>query len=155
MANSNKSLGLLVLNIAMAIFLIVSGILTLQLDSSFLGQIQASFSGNEVASAVYSIFKGDLRNLANPIIIILGICEIIAGAFIILNMFVDTGNIKSIFLLVIMIVWIVVIVLVDVLGKNGICGDAFKSTKNVLAFFKSLSAHLMVLGAILSVSKKN
>ena len=36
MANSNKSLGLLVLNIAMAIFLIVSGILTLQLDSSFL-----------------------------------------------------------------------------------------------------------------------
>lgn len=147
MAVSQFSLSKLVLKIALAAFLIVTGIMTLQLDSGFLGKLQAGFSGNELANAVHGFLKGDAATL---VIVALGILELLAGVFLIAGFFVDTKGFNGLVLLIIMALWIVVIVLVDIVGKGGLLDGAFKSTGTFLSFLKVLSAHLLVLGAILS-----
>lgn len=141
----------IILHLAVSLFLIVSGIMTVQLDGGFLGSLQAGISGNEIASAVRHIFSGDLANL---LIIILGICELIAGVFLLLNFFMNTGKLSNLFVLIILIVWIVVIVLVDILGNGGLLGGAFSSLGSFLGFLKSFSGHLLVLAALMYVWKK-
>ncbi len=137
----------LVLKIALAVFLIVMGIMSLQLDSGFIGKLQAGFSGNELATAVHGFMKGDV---ANVVIVLLGILELLSGLFLILDFFMDTKSFNKLALLIILILWIVVIILVDVVGKGGLLDGAFKSAGTLLSFLKVLSAHLLVLGAILS-----
>jgi len=150
MATSKSSLSHLVLKIALAAFLIVMGIMTLQLDSGFMGKLQAGFSGNELATAVHGFLKGDMATL---VIVILGILELASGVFLILDFFMDTKRFNSLALMVIMILWIVVIVLVDIVGKGGLLDGAFKSLATFLSFLKVLSAHLLVLGAILAAKE--
>ncbi|MFI3257192.1 MAG: hypothetical protein R3Y36_02715, partial [Spirochaetales bacterium] len=119
---TQKNLPLIVLQLAVALFLVASGILTVQLDGGFWGKLQAGISGNEIATAVYSFFDGDM---ANVVIMFLGICEIIAGAFLLINFFVNTGKITNLFVLIIMCLWILVIFLVDIAGKGGLLNGAF------------------------------
>ena len=151
MSKSKLAISGILLQLAVALFLIVSGILTVQLDGGFFGKLQAGFAGNEIASAVHSLFKGDLANI---LIIVLGICELIAGVFLFLNFFMNTGKLTNTFVFIILIVWIVVIVLVDVIGNGGLLGGAFGSLGAFLSFLKSLSGHLLVLAALLYVWKK-
>ncbi len=151
MAKSKRVISPILIQLAVALFLIVSGILTVQLDGGFLGRLQAGFSGNEVAIAVHSLFDGDF---ANFIVIVLGLCEIIAGVFLFLNFFINTGKITNLFVFIIIIVWVVIVVLVDVFGGGGLLDGAFESLNTFLAFLKSLSSHLLVLGALLLVWKR-
>lgn len=150
MALEKSSLSALVLRIALAGFLIVAGILTLQLEGGLLGKLQAGFAGNEIASAIYSITKGDLANI---LIILMGILQLGAGVFLILGFFINVASINKIALFIILILWLVVIVLVDVIGKGGLLDGAFKNMNTFLAFLKVFSAHMLVLGAILSVKE--
>lgn len=146
MTVSRISAANIVLRVALSLFLIVTGILTLQLDSGFAGRLQAGFGGNEIANAIHSLFKGDL---ATFIIILFGVLELIAGIFLLLGFFVNVGNVNKVVLLAILIMWIVVIVLVDILGRGGLLDGAFKNMASFLSFLKIFSAHLLVLGAIL------
>ena len=113
----SMGLGLVLIQIALGLFFIASGIMTLQLEGGFLGRIQAGFGGNEVATAVYSILNG---NVANIVIIAIGVCELLAGIFLILRFFMGVGKLADVVLIVIMVVWIVVIVLTDILGNGGL-----------------------------------
>ncbi len=151
MSVSKRSVSTIVLQLAVALFLIVSGLLTVQLEQGLLGQLQAGFTGNEIASAVHSLFDGESANI---LIIVLGVCELIAGVFLLLNFFINTGKITNFFILIILVVWIVVIVLVDILGNGGLLDGAFESLNTFLRFLKSFSSHLLVLGALLVVWKK-
>lgn len=151
MAVSKKTLGGIVLQLALALFLLVSGILTLQLDGGFFGKLQAGVNGNEVASAVHGFLKGDPANI---VIIAVGICELIAGIFLLANFFVDTGKVTNTFVFIIIIMWIAVIALIDVMGKGGLLHGAFNSAGAFLSFLKSLSAHLLVLGSLFTVWKR-
>lgn len=144
---TKQSISSLVLRIALACFLIATGILTLQLDSGFFGKLQAGFAGNELATAVHSLFKGDM---ANMLIVLLGILELVAGIFLIVGLFVTVGHFNKIALVAILILWVAVIILVDILGKGGLMDGAFKNLGTFLSFLKVLSAHLLVLGAILA-----
>ena len=139
MANSKKdfSLGLLLLQIALAAFFIVSGIVTLQ-----------GGKGDECVVAIRTVFKNS-KDLANLLCVVMGVIEVLCGALLALKIFVPVAtNVNSILMFIILIVWIVAIVLIDVLGKgglvNGFGGD-------FIAFLKVLSQHLLVLGAILLV----
>ena len=151
MAVSKRTLGGIVLQLALSLFLIVSGIVTLQLDGGFFGKIQAGVNGNELASAVYGFLKGDP---ATVVIIVLGICELIAGIFLLANFFVDTGRITNTFVFIIIVMWLLVIALVDVMGRGGLLHGALASVGAFLTFLKSLSAHLLVLGALFTVWKR-
>ena len=90
------------------------------------------------------------------VVIIVGICEIAAGVLVLLNFFLPIGfaKLKNLFMWIVFAIWCVVLVLVDVLGNNGIVGDAFKNGTHVLLWLKSLSSHLLILGAIL-IAKSN
>ena len=147
---SSTGFGVVLVQIALGLFFIASGILTLQLDSGFLGRIQAGFGGNEVATAVYSILNG---NVATIVIIAIGICEVLAGIFLILRFFMAVGKLADIVLIIIMIVWIAVIILVDILGNGGLLKGALNSFGSIISFLKVLSAHLLVLGGILIVKR--
>ena len=147
---SSTGFGVVLIQIALGLFFIASGILTLQLDSGFLGRLQAGFGGNEVATAVYSILNG---NVANIVIIAIGICEVLAGIFLILRFFMGVGKLADIVLIIIMIVWIAVIILVDILGNGGFLKGALNSFGSIISFLKVLSAHLLVLGGILIVKR--
>ncbi len=147
---SSTGFGVVLVQIALGLFFIASGILTLQLDSGFLGRIQAGFGGNEVATAVYSILKGDVANI---VIIAIGVCEILAGLFLILRFFMGVGVLADVVLIIIMIVWIAVIILIDILGNGGLLKGALDSFASILSFLKVFSAHLLVLGGILIVKR--
>ena len=150
MSVSKKTLGGIVLQLALALLLIVSGILTLQLNGSFWGKLQVGISGNEVVSAVRSLLKGDP---ANVVIIVLGVCELIAGIFLLANFFVETGKISNTFIFVIIIMWLIIVALTDVMGQGGLLHGAFSSVGACLSFLKNLSGHLLVLGALFTVWK--
>ena len=147
---SSTGFGVVLLQIALGLFFIASGILTLQLDSGFLGRLQAGFGGNEVATAVYSILNGDVANI---VIIAIGICEVLAGIFLILRFFMGVGKLADIVLIIIMVVWIAVIILVDILGNGGLLKGALNSFGSIISFLKVFSAHLLVLGGILIVKR--
>ncbi|MBP3416323.1 MAG: hypothetical protein IKK79_01785 [Spirochaetaceae bacterium] len=146
----SMGLGLVLIQIALGLFFIASGIMTLQLEGGFLGRIQAGFGGNEVATAVYSILNG---NVANIVIIAIGVCELLAGIFLILRFFMGVGKLADVVLIVIMVVWIVVIVLTDILGNGGLLKGALSSFGSIISFLKVISSHLLVLGGILLVKR--
>ncbi len=162
MSLSKKSIGLFITQIAIAILLIVMGIATVQLNSSgsgiagldnFVGSARASVSGNEIASAVYSLL-GRSSTLAKPIILILGICEILGGVFLCVDLFVSTGKLQNLFILIIVIMWCVVIVLVDFLGNAGITNVNWQSASAILSYLRGLASHLLILGAMFTVMGK-
>ncbi len=144
---TKRTLSQLVLRIALALFLVTTGILTLQLDRGFLGRLQAGFGGNEIATAVHSIFKGDVASL---MIMLLGVLVLVAGVFLLIGLFINVGNFNRIALFFVLAVWVVVIILVDIIGKGGLLSGALESTAKILSFLKVFSAHLLVLGAILN-----
>ncbi len=143
-------LGVALVQIALGLFLIASGIMTLQLEGGFLGRLQAGFGGNEVATAVYGILDGDIANI---VIMAVGVCELLAGIFLILRFFMGVGKLADIVLVVIMIVWIVVIVLIDILGSGGLLKGALSSFGSIITFLKVFSSHLLVLGGLLVVKR--
>ena len=142
--------GVFLVQLALGLFFIASGIMTLQLEGGFMGRLQAGFGGNEVATAVYSILNGDVANI---VIIAVGVCELLAGLFLILRFFMGVGKLADIVLIIIMIVWIVVIVLTDILGSGGLLKGALSSFGSIITFLKVFSSRLLVLGGILIVKR--
>ena len=129
MKSGKKSLGTLVLQIALGLFLLTFGILTLQLDSGFFGKLSALVTGNEVAIAVNSFIKGDAATI---VIILLGVCELVAGVGLLLDLFVSMGKLANIFNLIVLVAWIAVIIVIDIMGPGGLAKGAFKSLETLM-----------------------
>ena len=135
MGKTQKSIGTLILQIALGLLFIVAGIWTLQ-----------GGKGDEMAAAFYSIFDNDV---ARVISIIFAIIEMIAGVFLILRLFVVLATqLDSLLLVIIMIVWIAAIVLMDFIGYDGLFHN-FDS--GFLPWLNRFARHLLVLGAVLKV----
>ena len=138
-----RTVGLVVLQIALAFFLIVAGILGLIRSSA--GEL------GQAISLLDAVFKS--RTITTVIIITLAVSELIAGVFLIVEFFSGEIRLTNIILVVFMILWIVNIVLIDIIGS--INGNIFTSTMSVLNYLSQLSRHLMILGAIIAVKDKS
>lgn len=135
---TKRSFGTILLQIALGLMFIVGGIWNLQNGRN----------GDEIASAIRSIFDGNIENI---LIIVMAIIELILGVFLLLRLFVNLGtSLDSILMLIVMIIWIVFMVLVDVLGNNGIL-EVLRKGKNFLNFLYTFASHLIILGAIIKV----
>lgn len=135
MEKNTRTVGTIILQIALGLLFVVSGIWTLQ-----------GGKGDEIASAIYSIFKGDVAHVC---CIIFGIIEIIAGVFCLLRLFVFINtNLDTLLIYIIMICWIVAIVMIDFVGNNGLFNNL---NSGFLAFLNRFARHLLVLGAIIKV----
>ncbi len=129
---NNFSLGRLLLQIAVGAMLTVAGIWALQ------------GGGDEgIAAIKYLIGARDFEKI---LCIVFGIIELIAGVFLILQLFIGDkiGSLSKVLTLIIIIVWIIAIVLIDFLGGNGL----FKQN-NFLKWLYNFAYHLIVLGALL------
>ena len=129
---NNFSIGRLLLQIAIGAMLTVAGIWALQ------------GGGDEgIAAIKYLIGARDFERI---LCIVFGIIELIAGVFLILELFIGDkiGALGKVLTLIIIIVWIIAIVLIDFLGNHGL----FKQN-NFLNWLYNFAYHLIVLGALL------
>lgn len=137
MKTERKSISSLILQIALGLLFLVSGIWSLQ-----------SGNGDEIAGAIRSIFDGDIEKV---LVVVFAIIEIITGVFLLLRIFVFLGtNLDKLFMLIIMICWIVCIVMTDFIGSNGLLNNL---NSNFLNFLNRFANHLLILGAIIKVSE--
>lgn len=138
-----RGLGLIVIQVAVALFLLVSGVSGL-LNSS---------AGDLAAVVVFlnGLFKSS--SIATILIIVLSVCEIIAGFFLLAELFTTDLRITDMILFIFIILWIINIVLVDFIGPID-SGSIFKDVNSVLRYLSTLSSHLMVLGALIMVTRK-
>jgi hypothetical protein len=138
-----RSIGIIVLQIAVALFLLVSGISGLLKSSA--GDL----------APVIEFLKTAFTNasVATMIVIVLSVCEIVAGCFLLGELLTTDLRITDIILVVIIVLWIANIALVDFITPiSG--GHAFRSLSGILKYLSTLSSHLMVLGALILVTKK-
>ncbi len=137
-----RSAGITTLQVALAFYLIVAGILGLmRSNAGELGQVIALLNGLFNSSTITTI-----------VIITLAIAELIAGVFLIVEFFSGEIRLTSVILIIFIVLWIVNIVLIDVLGV--VRGNYFRSTGTVLSYLSQLSGHLMILGALIAVKQK-
>jgi len=133
----NKSIGLVLLNFAVAIYLLATGVLGLT-GRKF-------FPDGEIRRAVTALFKGDV---AEMLIVVLAILSIAAGAFILIKFFGISIPITELILMVLAIVWVVFIIMIDIVYPlNG------KGT-NFIDWLRSLGAHLMALAGIMLATER-
>jgi hypothetical protein len=126
----NKSIGVFVLNIATALYLLATGIIDISGGRWF--------KGGEIRTAVNSIFRGDAAKIVT---IILAVIAIVAGVLILLRLFEIAVPSAELILIILAIVWIVFIILVDF-------SPLFKGKLEFIDFLRNIGAHLMVLGGI-------
>lgn len=128
MGNSakSKSIGRLILQLALACLLVVGGILALQGEGDF------------GAAAL----KDMLGNWAG---VIFGVLELVAGVLLLLECFVGDkfGAFDNILGWVIMIVWAIAIVVGDIFNGN---------FKQFLPWLYGFAGHIIVLGALWSLN---
>lgn len=135
MERNDKTIGTIILQIALGLLFIVSGIWILQ-----------GARGDEIATAIYSIFDNDV---AKVLCIVFGIIEIIAGTFLLLRLFVFLNtNLDALLMIIIMICWIVAIVVIDFVGSDSLFNNF---DRGFLPFLNRFAKHLLVLGAIIKV----
>lgn len=135
MERNDRTIGTILLQIALGILFIVSGIWTLQGNR-----------GDEIATALYSIFSKDAASI---MCIVFGVIEIVAGTFLLLRLFAFLNtNLDSFLMLIIMICWLAAIIIIDFIGN----GSIFKNlNRNFLPVINRFARHLLILGAIIKV----
>lgn len=137
MKKSSVSIGLLLMNFAVALYLFATGIMGLaekSIKNAFEGKL-----GGEIRQAVGALFKGDFADI---LVITLAILAIVAGVLVLLKLFKVNIPIMEILLIVLAIVWIVFITLFDVIYP-------IKEKVNFIVWMKGFGAHLMVFAAII------
>jgi len=131
-------LGYFLLNIAVSLYLFANGIL---------GINNKWFNKGDFYKMVSTIFgSGDFTKVLT---VVLSVCAIVAGVFLLLSIFKNDIAITELILLVFIILWVIFIVIVDVIHPL-----SSKIKEDSLSYLLHLSAHLMVLGALISSTKR-
>lgn len=133
---SGASVGRLILQLALGAMLAVAGIWAFQ------------GGGDAASDAIKSIFGDDVGNILR---IVFGVIELLAGVFLILELFMGDqfGKLDNILMLIVMIVWIVAIVLMDFVGNGGLFNGG---AKDFLKWLYTFAGHLIVLGAMITLN---
>lgn len=132
---THYSFGRILLQIALGAMLAVSGIWALQ------------GGGDAGAVALRNILENS--TIETIICISYGVIELLTGIFLILKLFIGDrfGVFGNVIMIITMIVWIIAIILIDFIGKNGILNHS--GSFNFLRWIYDFSYHLIVLGAII------
>ena len=135
-------IGAILLNVSVALYLFANGILGITKESTIF-----SPRGGEFGKMVQTIFgRGDFSDVLT---IVLGVCAIAAGVFLLLALFQIEVPITDLILLVFICVWVVFIVIVDIVNPL--------QNNNKISFLQYLlqiAPHLMVLGALVNSTKR-
>jgi hypothetical protein len=134
----DRSIGFFFLHISVALYLLMNGIL------EFRGE------KNEMTRIINALFGQG--NLALAFIVFFSLCAVVAGIFLVFEIFQMEINFTGILLLVFLAVWGLYIIFTDIINPIFL-GYSFFSQRNVLLYLRGLSVHLMVCGGILTAIK--
>jgi hypothetical protein len=135
------SIGSLLMNIAIACYLIATGILGLG-DAKLFSRFDP-----EVRQAVTALFgKGDFTNV---IVVIISILAIAAGVFILMRLFDFSFPSIDLILIILAIVWVVFIIMIDIVAPIN-----SKQDFNFVNWLRIFAPHLMVLAGLVSATGK-
>lgn len=134
MAKTQYSFGKLLLQIALGAMLVVGGIWAL------------TGGGDFGCVALKAIFAGEMLKIIR---IVFGVVELLAGVFLIIELFAGDifGKLDNVLMIIIWIVWIVAIVLSDFLAAGGLFKSGFS-----WSWLYNFASHLIVLGAMLALN---
>ena len=130
--SSKRGLGVLLTQLALALYLLLTGLFTLGLGGSR--------GSSQIGAAVHSLLKGDVANI---VVILLGLVVLVCGILLILRFFWNPGTLDNLFKLITLIAWIVVAIIID------ICG--FGSFGSIWTWLLSVAENLLIIGALLIV----
>ena len=137
-----RSIGLIVLNFSVAIYLLATGILGVSKEKSLFG-----VTDGEIRKAVTAVFgRGDLTDI---LVIVIGVLAIAAGGFILLKFFGIDIPINELALVILAIVWVVFIIMIDIVTPI----DS-NSKFNLVDWMKTFGGHAMALGGILLATER-
>jgi len=138
-----NKLGLFLLNIAVSLYLFANGILGINNNSKWVNKV-------EFYNMVSTIFgRGDFTNVLT---IILSVCAIVAGVFLLLTLFRNNLAVTDLILLIFIVLWVIFIVIVDIIRPMS--GNSVFGKTEPLDYLRQLAAHLMVLGALISSTRR-
>lgn len=128
------SFGKLILQIALGCMLVVGGIWAL------------TGGGDFGCKALNAVFGGETLKIMK---IVFGVIELLAGVFLIIEIFTKDvfGKLDNVLMTIIWIVWVIAIVLADFLSGNGVLKAGFSWN-----WLYNFASHLIVLGAMLSLN---
>jgi len=132
-------LGYFLLNIAVSLYLFANGIL---------GINNKWMDKGAFYTMVKTIFGSG--SFTNALTVILSVCAIVAGVFLLLTVFRNNIAVTELILLVFIVLWVIFIVIVDIINPL----TSKINTKDTLEYLLQLSAHFMVLGALISSTKR-
>jgi len=130
-----KRLGFFLLNIAVSLYLFVNGILGF-----------ANVNKSEFYTLVHTIGFPWGRDFDIALVIVLSICAIIAGVLLLVSVFRNDVMAINVILFIFIALWVAFIIIVDIINPV-----LYKFEP--LTYFKQLSAHLMILGALFTSTK--
>jgi hypothetical protein len=137
-----KSFGITTLQFALAVYLLVAGII---------GLIAHDIAEHHIA-ALFLKFTNLDSQIDKVLSFIICTVEVASGVMLILEKFINKALFSAVSMILITIVWFFIIIIIDVLGEKGLCGGGvFKSIDSVLAYLKMLTTHLLVFGSIFVV----
>jgi hypothetical protein len=128
-------IGYFLLNIAVSLYLFANGVLGI-----------TKASNSEFYTMVSTIFPNG-GNFNSVLTIILSVCAIVAGVFLLTTLFRNNLAVTDLILLVFIVLWVIFIILVDIVSP-------LKKAPALLTYLKALSAHFMVLGALISSTRR-
>jgi len=134
-------LGYFLLNIAVALYLFANGVLGL--NSKWLDRAVGRDTFYSMLKTIFG--SGDFTKVLT---IILSVCAIVAGVFLLLTLFRNNLALTELILIVFIILWVIYIIIVDIISPLKGNGPKF------LEYLTILAAHFMVLGALLSATKR-
>jgi hypothetical protein len=92
---------------------------------------------------------GGNSELVNILAIVISVSALAAGVFMLLALFKIDVPITDLILLVFIVMWIIFIIIVDIIYPL-----SNRRNVDILRYLRDLAAHLMVLGAFLSSTKR-
>ena len=140
MKKSSISIGILLLNCAVALYLFATGIMGLAEKS-----LKTLINGGEIRAAVTALFgRGDFTD---ALVVILALLAIAAGVLVLLKLFRIDISIMELLLTILAIFWIVFIVLFDIIYP-------IKEDVNFIDWMRGFGSHLMVLSGLILSTKR-
>jgi hypothetical protein len=138
---SSFSLGVLLMNIAVALYLFATGIIGVA------GRKYAWSSGGEIRKAVDAVFDGDIVNILT---IVFAVLAIAAGVFILLKLFGVKISSLGLIMIILAIAWLVFIILIDIVDPL-----RSRAKPDFLPWLATFGCHLMALGGLVLAGQKN
>jgi len=133
-----KNIGEYLLKAAVALYLFANGIIGFTKERGEFGTMAKTIFG-----------RGDFTDVLT---VILSICAIIAGVLVILALLKIEVPFTDLILLIFICLWLAFIAIMDIINPINQKDSIFR--KNTWEFLQQLAAHVMVLGALITSTKR-